>query len=138
MKPTKHLEVDVTTRGLRITAQSHQGDDFGGPACPYVFIASNGFWLASVNEPESIGPEDDDSGRGTIQGGLYVRGDQPGTDTKLLDIPSREWLERCLFAIREYNAHFGTGEPAPRPLVTRKPVSYSDAWITEWDLLPDA
>lgn len=84
---------------IKIIEQTHSQREFGEDSGGLAFMSSNCmFTLASIDAPES-----------EIYGGryyLFTRGSDPFQDHKVMDIPSKGWLQQCRIAIREYNERF--------------------------------
>jgi len=106
----RHIKLEVLTtewcRLLRVVEQTHRNDDFTESGCNN-YTASNGFELDSAEKPAISN---------NMNNCLYLRGTGVECDNDIITIPLKwrynEWLSKCRFAVREYNAKFGDKDPS--------------------------
>lgn len=80
---------------LKITHQTYRNDEF--TKCGNTFLASNGIRLMSVSYPELS------LARIGIRITVFVLGDIPACDDKLILIPTGALLDKIRLTIHEYN-----------------------------------
>ena len=78
---------------VKIITQTHREYDFGNPGCD--FTSSTGLILSSCSCPEVY--EEDNL--------LYVRGDNLHADEQIFIVENKEFMQRIMHAVREYNTH---------------------------------
>ena len=78
---------------VQVTEQTYIGDNFGNPRGE--FTSSTGLILGSCSCPEAY--EDDDT--------VYVRGDATYMDRQHFTVYTREFMQRIMHAVMEYNRY---------------------------------